>query len=180
MPVQAKKPQHLVLGSLDFSCFSHIALLWWSMQDKEYIFSLFVTSWSSHKITKIDWIYILKNHFLILGKPFFIPFLIHFFSFLFFVIFVFGYSFKCFRHNTCASYKTVRHWKWNIGQAYLEASKMVKTSAELQMNVSRERQRGITWGQDQGQQLIVPWLLVVGFFFDYAEDLTAKLSPAIN
>lgn len=78
-----KKPQHLVLGSLDFSCFSHIALLWWSMQDKEYIFSLFVTSWSSHKITKIDWIYILKNHFLILGKPFFIPFLIHFFSFLF-------------------------------------------------------------------------------------------------
>lgn len=59
-------------------------------------------------------------------------------------------------------------------------SKMVKTSAELQVNVSRERQRGITWGQDQGQQLIVPWLLVVGFFFDYAEDLTAKLSPAIN
>lgn len=54
------------------------------------------------------------------------------------------------------SYKMVRRCKWNIGQAYLEASKMVKTSVELQLNESSERQQGITWGQDQGQQLLVP------------------------
>lgn len=56
---------------------------------------------------------------------------------------------------------------------------MVKTSVELQLNESSERQQGTTWGQDQGQQLIVPGLLE-GFFCDYAEDLTAKLSPEFN